>query len=79
MSSTDATLADEVRHFFRDEQPWGPDRNVRQVYVQNFSRIRDSETLNRRSRIYLRYLCHDHTPLTETIAHAIENIFQRQA
>ena len=23
MSSTDATLPDEVRQFFRDEQPWG--------------------------------------------------------
>ena len=46
MSSTDATLPDEVRQFFRDEQPWGPDRNLRQVYVQNFPRIRDSETLN---------------------------------
>ena len=25
MSSTDATLPDEIRQFFRDEQPWGPD------------------------------------------------------
>ena len=59
MSSTDAILPDEVRQFFRDEQPWGTDRNLRQVYVQNFPRNRDSETLNRRSRIYLRYLGHD--------------------
>ena len=39
MTPTDATLPDEVRQFFRDEQPWGPDRNLRQVYVQNFQRI----------------------------------------
>ena len=40
-------------NFFRDEQPWGADRNLRQVYIQNFGRIRDSETHNRRSRIVL--------------------------
>ena len=79
MSSTDTTLPDEVRQFFRDEQPWGTDRNLRQVDVQNFPRIRDSETLNRRSRIYLRYLRHDHAPLIETIAHAVENIFLSQS
>ena len=79
MSSTDTTLPDEVRQFFRDEQPWGTDQNLRQVYVQNFPRIRDSETLNRRrSRIYLRYLRHDRAPLIETIAHAVENIFLSQ-
>ena len=53
-------------------------KNLRQVYVQNFGRIRDSETLNRRSRIFLRYLRHDRAPLIEKIAHAIENIFLRQ-
>ena len=78
MSSTDTILPDEVRQFFRDEQPWGTDRNLRQVYVQKFPRIRDSETLNRCSRIYLRYLRHDRAPLIETIAHAIENIFLSQ-
>ena len=40
-----------------------------------FKRIRDSETLNRRSRTYLRY---SNSPLIETIARAIEDIFQRQ-
>ena len=34
---------------------------------------------NRRSKIYLRYLCHDRAPLIETIAHALEDIFQRQS
>ena len=67
-----------IRQVFRDEQPWGTDRNLRQVYVKNFGRIRDSETLNRRSRIFLRYLRHDRAPLIESIAQAIENIFQRQ-
>ena len=79
MSSTDATSPDEVRQFFRDEQPWGSDRNLRQVYVQNFPQICDSETVNRRSRIYLRYLNHSSSPLIETIAHVIEDIFQRQS
>ena len=78
MTSTDAILPDEVRQCFRDEQPWGTDRNLRQVYVQNFHRIRDTETLNRRSRIFLRYLNHSNSPLIESIAHAIENIFLRQ-
>ena len=67
-----------MRDFFRDEQPWGTDRNLRQVYVRNFHRIRDSETHNRRSRIFLRYLRHDRAPLIETIAQALENIFHRQ-
>ena len=78
MSSTDAILPDEVRQFFRDEKHWGKDRNLLQVYVQNFPRIRDSESLNRRSRIYLRYLSHDCAPLIETIANAVENIFLSQ-
>ena len=78
MSSTDTNLPDEVRQFFRDEQPWGTDRNLRQVYLQNFPSIRDSETLNRRSRIYLRYLRHDRAPLIETIGHAVQNIFLSQ-
>ena len=79
MTSTDENILHEIRQFFRDEQPWGIERNLRQVYVQNFSRIRDSETLICRSRIYLRYLRHDRAPLTETIAHALEDIFQRQS
>ena len=76
--TSDTILPDEVRQFFRDEQPWGTDQNLRQVYVQNFPRIRDTETLNRHSRIYLRYLRHDRAPLIESIAHAIENIFLSQ-
>ena len=46
--------------------------------IKTFGRIRDSETLNRRSRIYLRYLRHDRAPLIESIAQGIENIFQHQ-
>ena len=72
MTSTDTILPDEVRQFFQDEQLWGTDRNLRQVYVQNFPRIRDTETLN------LRYLRHDRAPHIESIAHAIENIFLSQ-
>ena len=75
MTPTDAILPNEVRQLFQDEQPWGTDRNLHQVYVQNFHRIRDTETLNRRSKIYLRYLNHSNTTLIETIAQAIENIF----
>ena len=78
MTSQDPTLPDEIQQFFTDERPWGTDRNLRQVYVQNFPRIRDSETLNRRSRIYLRYLNHSNSPLIETIAHATEDIFYHQ-
>ena len=78
MTAADTTLPDEMQQFFRDERPWGTDRNLRQVYVKNFPRIRDSETLNRRSRIYLRYLNHTNSPLIETIVHAIEDIFYRQ-
>ena len=66
----------EFERFFRAEQPWGTNRNFWQVYVQNFCRIRDSETLNHRSRIYLRYL--RRAPLIETIAHALEDIFHCQ-
>ena len=79
MTAADTTLPDEMQQFFRDERPWGTDRNLRQVYIQNVPRIRDSETLNRRSRIYLRYLNHSNSPLIESIAHAIEDIFYRQS
>ena len=79
MTSTDENIPHEIQQFFRDERPWGTDRNLRQVYIQNFLRIRDSETLNRRSRIYLRYLNHTNSLLIETIAHAIEDIFYRQS
>ena len=75
MTSPDATLPDEIQQFFTDERPWGTDRNLRQVYIQNFPRIRDLETLNRRSRIYLRYLNHSNSPLIKSIAHANEDIF----
>ena len=78
MTSTDENIPHEIQQFFRDERPWGTDRNLRQVYVKNFPRIRDSETLNRRSRIYLRYLNHTNSPLIESISHAIEDIFYRQ-
>ena len=47
MTSTDAILPGEVRQFFQDEQPWGTNRNLRQVNVQNFHRICDTETFNR--------------------------------
>ena len=53
MTSADTTLPDEIQQFFRNERPWGTDRNLHQIYIQNFPRIHDSETLNRRSRIYL--------------------------
>ena len=78
MTSADENIPQEIQQFFTDERPWGTDRNLRQIYVQNFPRIRDSETLNRRSRIYLRYLNHSNSPLIESIAHAIEDIFYRQ-
>ena len=79
MMSTDETIPHEIQQFFRDEQPWGTDQNLRQIYVQNLPRIPDSETLNCRSRIYLRYLNHTNSPLIETIAQSIEDIFQRQS
>ena len=78
ITPADENIPFQIRQFFRDEQPWGTDRNLRQVYVQNFGRIRDSETLNCCSHIFLRYLHHDRAPLIESIAQAIENIFQRQ-
>ena len=78
MTSPDENIPHEIQRFFTDEQPWGTDRNLHQIYVQNFPRIRDSKTLNRRSRIYLRYLNHSNSPLIESIAHAIEDIFYRQ-
>ena len=49
----DENIPQELRDFFRDERPWGTDRNLRQVYVQNFGRIRDSETNHRRSCTFL--------------------------
>ena len=54
LSPTD--VPDEVRQFFHDEQPWGTDQTLRQIYVRNFHRIRDRETYHRRSRIFLRYI-----------------------
>ena len=71
-------VPDEVRQFFHDEQPWGTDQNLRQIYVRNFHRIRDTETYYRRSRIFLRYLHHDRAPLIESIVHVLEDIFLRQ-
>ena len=78
ITPADENVPQELRDFFRDEPPWGTDRNLRQVYVQNFGRIRDSETNHRRSRTFLRYLRHDRAPLIETIAQALEDIFRRQ-
>ena len=76
MSPTD--VPDEVRQFFHNEQPWGTNKNLRQVYVRNFHRIRDTETYHRRSRIFLRYLNHSDSPLIDTIAHVLKDIFLRQ-
>ena len=36
MNPTDAILLDDVHQFFQDEQPWGTDQYLHQVYVQNF-------------------------------------------
>ena len=60
------------------DQPWGTDQNLREVYVRNFHRIRDTETINRRSKIFLRYLNHTNSPLIESIPHVLEDIFLRQ-
>ena len=76
LSPTD--VPHEVRQFFNDEQPWGTDQNLRQVYIRNFHRIRDTETINQRSKIFLRYLNHSNSPLIETIAHVLKDIFLRQ-
>ena len=75
---TPTAVPDEVLQFFQEERPWGTDQNLRQVYVHNFHRIRYTETINRRSRIFLRYLHHDRAPLIESIAHVLEDIFSRQ-
>ena len=79
MTPADENIPQELRDFFRDEQPWGTDLNLREVYVCNFHCIRDSETNHRRSRTFLRYLRHDCAPLIETIAKALEDIFCRQS
>ena len=79
MTPANENVPQELRDFFRDEQPWGTDLNLRQVYIRNFHRIRDSETNHRRSRTFLRYLRHDRAPLIETIAQALEDIFRRQS
>ena len=79
MTPADENIPQELRDFFRDEQPWGTDLNLRQVYIQNFHRIRNSETNHCRSHTFLRYLRHDRAPLIETIAQALENICLRQA
>ena len=76
LSPTD--VPDAIRQFFHDDQPWGTGPNLRQIYVRNFHRIRDTETINRRSKIFLRYLNHSNSPLIETIAHILKDIFLRQ-
>ena len=75
---TPTAVPDKVLQFFQEERPWGTDQNLRQVYVHNFHRIRDTETINRRSRIFLRYLDHDRVPLIESIAHVLQDIFSHQ-
>ena len=76
MTPTD--VPDKIRQPFQEERPWGTDQNFRQVYVHNFHRIRGTETTNRRSKIFLRYLNHSNSPLIETLANALEDIFRRQ-
>ena len=76
LSPTD--VPNEIRQFFHDEQPWGTDQNLQQVYVRNLHRIRDTETYHRRSRIFLRYLNHSKSQLIDTIAHVLKDIFLRQ-
>ena len=71
-------VPDQVRQYFHDEQPWGTDQNLHQIYVRNFHRIRDTETINQHSKIFLRYLNHTNSPLIETIAHILKDIFLRQ-
>ena len=75
MTPTD--LPDEIRQFFQEERPWGTNQNLRHVYVRNFHCIHDTKTINRRSKIFLRYLNHSHSPLIETIVHVLEDIFSR--
>ena len=75
MTTTD--VPDEIRQCFQEEQPWGTDQNLRQVYVRNLHRMHDSETNHHCSHIFLGYLHHDHASLIETIAHAPEDIFRR--
>ena len=48
MPPIDATLPGEGHEFFQDEQLCGTDPNLHQIYVQNFHRIRDTETINLR-------------------------------
>ena len=40
ITPADENIHQELRQFFRDEQPWDTDRNLRQVYIQNFGCIR---------------------------------------
>ena len=55
MTPADENIPQELRDLFRDEQPWGTDLNLRQVYIRNFHRIRDSETNHRCSHTFLRF------------------------
>ena len=68
----------QIQQFFQEEQPWGTDQYLCQVYIQNFHRICDTEMYYRRSHIFHRYLHHNRAPLTETIAHTLKDIFLRQ-
>ena len=75
MTPADENIPQKLCDFFRDEEPWGTDLNLCQVYIRNFHRICDSETNHRCSRTFLRYLHHDRAPLIETIAQALEDTF----
>ena len=48
MTPADENILEEVRNFFQGERPWGTDRNVREIYVENFLRIRNSDIINHR-------------------------------
>ncbi len=79
MTPANPLIPHEDQQFLQDERPWGVDQNFRQVYVQNFERIRDSETINRRSRTYLCYLNHSASSLIDTISQALDNVYRLQS
>ena len=78
MTSPDENIPHEIQHFFRDEQPWGDDNELRDVYFRNFNLIRDIDQVHRRSRTYNRYLNGEETTLNEAMEHAIEQVYRLQ-
>ena len=42
LTPSNENIPEEVRDFFQEDQPWGLDRNLRQVYIQNFRHNRNS-------------------------------------